>query len=344
MPVPEEWKSFITASTTKQDGQAQGRVASAGTESIMFSSNRQPHVGNPLAAEVPSAATPIRNDRANAREKAAQIQAERRTKEEAVEAALRAERVKKGKPTLSDLLFHTNYSTSNGLETLPETAKHYYNVGEQWVKDNPADSAALALSPVPIVGDVAGVAADIHHYYQNPDDLTWQNLSLSALGLVPWVPHGAAMVKSVKGLRHDLDLLAKGGQEAVIVGKLSDEQVRQLLKIVPPEAGEAFLLTDKMLRATPNLVEHLIDRRPHEMEYLLQQLPNFPSKAAVHPNVDPSRQHRPTFLLYNAEIDKYIIFVIDTTAKKGELVPITTHIAKEKDRRKLENALQNMKQ
>lgn|GEM_PF-3520678 len=67
MPVPEEWKPFITASTTKQDGQTQERVASTGTESIMLPSNRQPNAGNPLAAEAPPAATtPMRNDRASA--------------------------------------------------------------------------------------------------------------------------------------------------------------------------------------------------------------------------------------------------------------------------------------
>jgi hypothetical protein len=348
MPVPEEWKPFITASTTKQDGQAQGRVASAGTESIMFSSNRQPHVGNPLAAEVPSAATPIRNDRANAREKAAQIQAEQRSKEEAEEAALRAERVKKGNPTLSDLLFHTNYSTSNGLETLPETAKHYYNVGEQWVKDNPADSAALALSPVPVAGDIAGAAADVYHYYQNPNDLTWENLGLSALGLVPWVPHGAATIKLVKGaekaaadaphlmpreqvmtkpaeeVRKELAILRLGGQEPVKIGELSPSQMEEILKVVPKDAGEAFLVSDRMLEATPNLVEHSSIDHSRQIEHgLIERMVDFPSKGLVYPNKTPDKKHRPVLFLYNKERDKYDMLVIDPIAVPGKITPIT---------------------
>jgi hypothetical protein len=231
---------------------------------------------------------------------------------------------------------------------LPETAQRYFDEGKQWVKDNPLDSAALALSPVPVAGDIAGAAADVYHYYQNPDDLTWDNLGLSALGLVPWVPHMSSTLKLVKGtadagadalhvasremvmtksaaeVRKELDLLRLGGQAPVKIGELSADQMREILKVVPSEAGEAFLVTDGVLEATPKLVTHLRQNHYDDMERLLHRLPDFPSKGQVVPNKSPGNEHRPMLLL-RSEQDKtkYDIFVIDATINPGKITPIT---------------------
>jgi hypothetical protein len=51
MPVPEEWKPFIAANMTTQQGQARGSAAHAGTESLMLYANHQPNRGTPIRAD-----------------------------------------------------------------------------------------------------------------------------------------------------------------------------------------------------------------------------------------------------------------------------------------------------
>lgn len=53
------------------------------------------------------------------------------------------------------------------------------------------DAAAIATSPVPILGDVVGLVADAKRMYDNPAERTPANVILAALGLIPFVPSGA---------------------------------------------------------------------------------------------------------------------------------------------------------
>jgi len=50
------------------------------------------------------------------------------------------------------------------------------------------DTAAIGLSPVPIVGDALGLAADASRFYNEPESRTPLNFGLAALGLIPFVP------------------------------------------------------------------------------------------------------------------------------------------------------------
>lgn len=50
------------------------------------------------------------------------------------------------------------------------------------------DDSAVALSPVPVVGDVLGAASDAAMYYNEPEQRTLGNYGMSALGLLPFVP------------------------------------------------------------------------------------------------------------------------------------------------------------
>ena len=59
------------------------------------------------------------------------------------------------------------------------------------------DSAAIGLSAIPIVGDLAGLGADAHMYYNEPESRTWGNYGLSALGAVPFIPSMAGAVRQV---------------------------------------------------------------------------------------------------------------------------------------------------
>jgi len=50
------------------------------------------------------------------------------------------------------------------------------------------DTAAIGLSPVPVIGDALGLAADASRFYNEPESRTPLNFGLAALGLIPFVP------------------------------------------------------------------------------------------------------------------------------------------------------------
>lgn len=76
-----------------------------------------------------------------------------------------------------------------------------------WARNNPLDAGALAVSPVPIAGDIAGFANDMRHMVQNPEERTWGNAALAGAGLIPFVPPMAGMVRGVKGVGKMTDAL-----------------------------------------------------------------------------------------------------------------------------------------
>ena len=68
------------------------------------------------------------------------------------------------------------------------------------------DSAAIATTPVPLLGDVAGLLADANRYATDPSSRTPGNFALSGLGLLPFVPGMTATKKAAQigdyGLSH----------------------------------------------------------------------------------------------------------------------------------------------
>jgi hypothetical protein len=79
----------------------------------------------------------------------------------------------------------------------------------QWAQDNPLDAGALAVSPVPVVGDIAGLANDVRHYVNDPESRTWTNFGLSALGTLPLVPPFMATFAGIGAKTADFGALAK---------------------------------------------------------------------------------------------------------------------------------------
>jgi hypothetical protein len=59
------------------------------------------------------------------------------------------------------------------------------------------DAAALATTPIPVVGDIAGLAADAHMYATQPEERNWTNYGLSAAGLLPFFP-SAVMARALR--------------------------------------------------------------------------------------------------------------------------------------------------
>jgi hypothetical protein len=78
---------------------------------------------------------------------------------------------------------------SSGLLTAGRRMRGLLSDAADWAGDNPLDAAALATSPIPIVGDVVGGVADAKTFY---DDPSWMNAGLGLAGLLPFVPGGLA--------------------------------------------------------------------------------------------------------------------------------------------------------
>ena len=85
-----------------------------------------------------------------------------------------------------------------------------------WAGDNPLDAIALAVSPVPIIGDAIGFGNDMRHYATDPDSRTLANYLLTVLGLVPGIPPALSIVKSAR------DIGARAHQASPVLEKLAD--------------------------------------------------------------------------------------------------------------------------
>jgi len=78
----------------------------------------------------------------------------------------------------------------------------------------PLQQTALATTPVPVVGDIAGLAADVEMYATQPEERTGLNYLMSAIGLLPFVP-GAAQLRA-------------GKQTVQALGKEAEDEVTDL--------------------------------------------------------------------------------------------------------------------
>jgi hypothetical protein len=63
------------------------------------------------------------------------------------------------------------------------------------------DVAAMSMSPVPYVGDAAGLLADGYRFATDPSSRTWGNAGVSLLGALPIVP-GMVQAKTARRLWH----------------------------------------------------------------------------------------------------------------------------------------------
>jgi hypothetical protein len=77
-----------------------------------------------------------------------------------------------------------------------KTAKRIADAGKEiWGNMNLLEKAALATAPIPILGDVTGLASDAYMYATNPEERTPLNAGLSLLGMLPLIPSASATRK-----------------------------------------------------------------------------------------------------------------------------------------------------
>jgi hypothetical protein len=87
-------------------------------------------------------------------------------------------------------------------------------------------AASLPLSGVPIAGDIAGVAADAAMYAAYPEERTWGNYAMSALGGLPLIP-GAAALRAAKSDPIDMPSISAGSKINLNPNKLTFREADQ---------------------------------------------------------------------------------------------------------------------
>lgn len=86
-----------------------------------------------------------------------------------------------------------------GVQGMQQTGKQVLTEANNFRKSlHPMDQAALLTAPIPIAGDVTGLAADARMYAQEPEQRNWMNYGLSGLGLLPFFPAAATIRNTVK--------------------------------------------------------------------------------------------------------------------------------------------------
>ena len=123
-----------------------------------------------------------------------------------------------------------------------------------WAKDNPFDAAAMAVSPVPILGDIAGLANDVRSYAADPETITPSNLGLTAAGMLPFVPSFAGMAKGIgraaERARGSVDVEDYFGNNFRVLQNPSPQETKGFLRrtkhkaarrLVDKETGDVYL-------------------------------------------------------------------------------------------------------
>lgn len=89
-------------------------------------------------------------------------------------------------------------------------------IGNWWDVQHPMDKLALGTAPIPILGDVTGLAADARMFIQEPESRTPLNFGLSALGALPFVPAMSATVRGYGQHGDDVADALKGYDNNVV--------------------------------------------------------------------------------------------------------------------------------
>jgi len=66
------------------------------------------------------------------------------------------------------------------------------SVVADWAQENPVEAILTASSLLPGIGDIAGVGADVTHFFNNPDEITPVNVGMSVAGVAPMMPNYVA--------------------------------------------------------------------------------------------------------------------------------------------------------
>jgi hypothetical protein len=126
------------------------------------------------------------------------------------------------------------------------------------------DAVAIGTSPVPLLGDLLGLGADLNRYANEPESRTPLNFGLTALGLLPVIPSLSAKMdkinKKPKGwVEKEIPIsMIEHGESAMPGGKLSEPWSKALvinysqrktpsppIELLPPDyPGGLYMISD----------------------------------------------------------------------------------------------------
>ena len=90
----------------------------------------------------------------------------------------------------------------------------------------PLQQTALATAPIPVVGDAAGIAADVEMYATQPEERTGLNYLMSAVGLLPFVPSASQLRAASKAVRKEYGVKLPGAEDPNFENKVVELPVQ----------------------------------------------------------------------------------------------------------------------
>ena len=125
-------------------------------------------------------------------------------------------------------------------------------------------------------------------------------------GLAPTIPQ-------------QLDRLIASGGRPVKVGEISAQQLADIRKVTPKEAGEMFEAADGSIYASVGLLNKLRGARPAHADRLVRGMPEHLREGNVMGNVNPALLSRPMIIRPNpGDKGRYDIMVLDAIEQPGK--------------------------
>jgi hypothetical protein len=106
---------------------------------------------------------------------------------------------------------------------------------------NPRKLNALAAmtSPIPVLGDVMGLAADGAMYAKNPESRNYRNYLLSGLGVLPFIPAIASLGKATRNIPTGFgNQVGALGWDEIIARKRAAEGMQAAVR--DPKTGKIY--------------------------------------------------------------------------------------------------------
>lgn len=160
--------------------------------------------------------------------------------------------------------------------TMPDSETAFREIVQNaYAEMDKGDLAALGLSPIPLVGDAAGVINDVRNFATGRQEITPANVALSALGVVPIIPSPVQVRRIVRRAPESLEQSHSAIESAYLAGK-GKKSVRELsadeLAELERTTG-AFRGTDGIVRQEINDVGMQFTPQYEQKRNIYNQLP-----------------------------------------------------------------------
>ncbi len=177
-----------------------------------------------------------------------------------------------------------------------------YGAGDQM---SPLDAAALITSPVPVVGDVTGLAADVDMYMRDPESRNIPNYILSAAGVVPFVPAASQVRKGIKAFHGSPHSFDRFSTESIGTGEGAQQYGRGLYfaenEKVAKEYREQLSRNQKVeieINGTAVDYDGKSDTKNIALDLIAGEVRKFPEKS-VSEAIDDALKQSKTFSEYD---------------------------------------------